>query len=77
MAGIFRPWETELMAADDDLDAPLWGARAIAQEIGRSLPATFNLLEQGLLPARRIGHHWCTTRRRLREFFNNESTEAA
>jgi hypothetical protein len=50
----------------DDLDAPVWGAKCIAQEIGRNPRVTFYLLEQGLIPAKKIGVQWVSTRRQLR-----------
>jgi hypothetical protein len=43
----------------------IWGATAIAKVIGRSERATFHLLENQLLPAKRIGGRWCASRRRL------------
>jgi hypothetical protein len=57
---------------EDKQDAPLWGARAIAQEIGRSERQTFYLLETRQLPARKVGASWVATRRRLREFLAGE-----
>jgi hypothetical protein len=56
-----------------DLDAPLWGCRAIAEaanimdddgepDEGR----TFYLLQKGLLPASKVGRTWTSTQRRLR-----------
>ena len=66
------------MPADDDhLDSPLWGATQIAPVIRRSVDTTLLMIERGELPGRRIGGRWCTTRRALKRFFNNESTEAA
>jgi hypothetical protein len=62
------------MAADEQAttkihdDTPIWGASAIAREAG--LPdraAAYHLLERGLLPARRVGRRWVTTRTRLRQ----------
>ena len=43
----------------------VWGCAAIAQAIGRSERATFHLLENELLPARRVGGRWCASRRKL------------
>jgi hypothetical protein len=48
-------------------DVIIWGASAIAREAG--LPdraAAYHLLERGLLPARRLGRRWVTTRNQLR-----------
>jgi hypothetical protein len=51
----------------DPDDRPIWGAREIAREAG--LPdraAAYHLLERGLLPARRIGRRWVSTKGQLR-----------
>jgi hypothetical protein len=48
-----------------DLDRPLWGASAIAQVIGRTERQVFHLLENGHLPAEKIGKIWVSTPRRL------------
>lgn len=53
-------------AVHDDL---LWGTEAIATEIGRPLRATFHLLANGRIPARKIGRTWVASRAALREFF--------
>jgi len=67
------------MAADEQAttkvhdDTPIWGASAIAREAG--LPdraAAYHLLERGLLPARRVGRRWVTTRTRLRQALTGE-----
>jgi hypothetical protein len=50
---------------DNDLDRPVWGASAIAGIIGRSERQVFHLLRLGVLPARKCGHCWVTTKRRL------------
>jgi hypothetical protein len=47
----------------------LFGAQAIADEIGASLRRTFHLLEGGHLPADKCGRTWVSTRTRLRRFF--------
>jgi hypothetical protein len=52
----------------DYLDRPLWGAKAIGEEINKSQRETFHLLESGLLPARKLGKFWITTPRQLRAF---------
>jgi len=39
---------------DFDLDRPIWGAKAIAPEIGKNEQQTFRLLEAGLIPATKI-----------------------
>jgi len=47
-------------------DVPIWGASAIAAEIGLDRGAAYHLLNQGLLPARRIGRRWVSTPGQLR-----------
>jgi hypothetical protein len=49
----------------DQLDKPLWGAKAIANHIGRNERQVFYLLEGGKLDATKIGQLWTSTRRRL------------
>jgi hypothetical protein len=43
----------------------LWGAEAIAKAIGQSERATYHLLANELLPAKRIGGRWVASRRKL------------
>jgi hypothetical protein len=62
---------------DFDLDRPIWGAKAIAPEIGKNKQQTFRLLEAGLIPATKINKQWVTTRRRLRRFFDGASSSVA
>ena len=50
--------------ADDD--APLWGAGAIAKVINRTRDETYHLLEQRLIPAKKVGAQWVSTKRQLR-----------
>ncbi len=51
----------------------LWGAEAIAREIGRPVRATFRLLEAGELPARKVGGKWAADRDVLHAFFRGEA----
>jgi hypothetical protein len=51
-------------------DDVLFGAQAIADELGLELRKTFYLLERGYLPATKCGAMWTTTRSRLRRFFD-------
>ena len=62
--------------SDENLDLPIWGGHAIAREAGLfnddGTPDTrkaFYLLEQGHLPASKVGNQWVSTRRRLRAVF--------
>jgi hypothetical protein len=43
----------------------LWGAARIADAIGRTPDVTFRLLQQGKLPARKIGRRWVSERKAL------------
>jgi hypothetical protein len=61
----------------DDLDRPVWGARAIAIAAGlvdgRGKPrvrAAYHLLENKLLPADKVGKTYVSTTRRLRAVAN-------
>lgn len=47
----------------------VWGAKAIAQVLGRTERATFHMLEKGELPARQVGQRWVASRKALAEFF--------
>jgi hypothetical protein len=58
---------------DSDADRPLWGARAIAMEINRPTRAIFHMLENGLLPAKKIGGIWVSTPRKLRQHLGIEA----
>jgi len=53
-------------ALSDDI---LWGCEAIAAEINRPTHITFRMLQQGLIPADKIGAIWTSTRTRLRAHF--------
>jgi hypothetical protein len=55
---------------ETDLDTPLWGAAAIGAAMGCNERRAYHLLENGLVPATKVGNVWSSTRRRLREHFN-------
>lgn len=55
----------------------IWGAKAIADEIGRTERQTFHLLETGRLPATKIGGRWAADVVRLRALFHRDGEEAA
>ena len=58
---------------ETDLDAPIWGARAIASEIKRTERQTFHLLQLKRLPATKVGVTWVTSRRRLQRALGVEA----
>lgn len=43
----------------------LWGATAIAKAIGVNRRKAYYLLENGLLPAKKVGDSWCASRSAL------------
>lgn len=47
-------------------DTPLWGAAEIAKVINLSRDKTYYLLEKELIPAKKVGAIWVSTRRQLR-----------
>ena len=57
----------------DESDTLVWGAEQIGQVIGRPARAAFHLLEQGLLPAKKIGGRWVASRRKLIEALIGET----
>jgi len=56
----------------DALDSPVWGVREIAPLIRRSPRQTYELLEKGLVPARKAGKIWVTSRRQLIALVNDD-----
>jgi hypothetical protein len=60
--------ETESALSDD----VLWGCAAIAAEINRPEHITFRLLQRRLIPAKKMGAIWVTTRSKLRAHFNGK-----
>jgi hypothetical protein len=56
----------DLTIANDEAIDALWGGQAIANFIDRPLRRTFYMLENGMLPARKKGAMWVSTRSALR-----------
>jgi hypothetical protein len=54
-------------------DEVLWGRQVVADAINAKLRKTFHLLENGHLPADKVGAQWTSTRGRLRRFFAGET----
>jgi hypothetical protein len=61
----------------------VWGARQIALEANIvdengnvELPKTFRLLELGLLPGKKIGNRWVSSREAIRDHFKIKVTAA-
>jgi len=47
----------------------LWGAEEIGKAIGRSTRATFDMLDKGELPAKKVNGRWVISRQKLIDFF--------
>lgn len=58
---------------DAELDRPIWGAKAIGENINRTERQTFYLLESGLLDATKVGSTWQSTPRKLRRSLGEEA----
>jgi len=68
-------FEDQKTASPITLDV-LYGAEEIAAFINRDVRQTFYMLETGLLPAKKIGKQWTTTRTLLRQHFEEGVTVA-
>src|SRR5262249_31539285 len=60
--------------ASDDL---VWGCNAIAAVIRRSERSAFHLLENGFLPAKKVGGRWVASRRRLLDALTGDDGAAS
>lgn len=56
------------MSETEDLGL-IWGATAIARELGIPARRAFYLLERGYLPAKKVGDSWVVSRHGLRQHF--------
>jgi hypothetical protein len=59
-----------------DSDTPVWGAAEIGAVIGKPERAVFHLLENGLLPARKVGGRWVASRKKLLAVVMGDETAA-
>jgi hypothetical protein len=57
------------MTAQETSIELIWGGQEIAKIIGRTPRITFNLLEKGELPAKKVGGRWVAERNKLLAFF--------
>jgi hypothetical protein len=62
------PPDNDTVSLGSDL---VWGVTSIAKEINRNPRQTFHLLENGRLPAKKVGGRWCASRTGLQKFFAN------
>jgi hypothetical protein len=58
--------------AHGDLDL-LWGAEEIGKALGRSMRATYEILDKGEIPARKLNGRWVISRKRLVSFFTESA----
>jgi len=61
--------ESETVEAELDL---IWGAAAIGKVIRKGRSATYHLLEQGRLPAKKVGEQWVSRRSELERALSAE-----
>lgn len=47
----------------------IWGAEEIGKAIGRSTRATFDMLDKGEIPAKKVNGRWVVSRQKLIDFF--------
>jgi hypothetical protein len=50
----------------------LWGVKAISRAIGKPPRGVYHLLENGRIPAKKIGRQWTSTREALDKFFADQ-----
>ncbi|RWI92869.1 helix-turn-helix domain-containing protein [Mesorhizobium sp.] len=55
---------------------PIWGAKAIAAEIGVSVRSVYWMLENGTLPARKVGDRWVSDARQLHQLIRGNGEAA-
>ncbi len=61
----------------EPIDRPIWGVAAIAAAANLTERQAYWALEQGHLPASKLGRRWFTTPRRLRALFAGEHASQA
>jgi hypothetical protein len=66
---VYDKESSEVEISDSGAISLIWGAKAIAEELGVSPRKAFYLLESGAIPARKVGNLWVADRGKLRTFF--------
>jgi hypothetical protein len=62
----------------DKLEGDLvWGIKGIAAAIGQSRNATYYMLSRGLLPAGQQGERWVASKRELKAYFAQLTSQKA
>ena len=62
--------EPKAPSREDSDDPFIWGSRAIAAEINRSNRQAIYLLQEGRLPAKRVGKLWVARKSALQDFLS-------
>jgi hypothetical protein len=62
--------KTEERAGSLDL---IWGAEDIGRVIGRTTRSTFDMLDKGQLPAKKVNGRWVISRAKLIAFFMEDA----
>jgi hypothetical protein len=61
---------------EEALDDVLWGAEPIAAFIKRDIRQTYYLLQSKKLPAKKLGHLWISSKRKIRACLLGEDEAA-
>lgn len=61
------------MSKPEEKPRPIWGAKAIAAEIGVSVRSVYWMLENGTLPARKVGDRWVCDAQQLHNLIRGEA----
>jgi hypothetical protein len=64
------------MQLEDNHSDLVWGAIAIGKVIGRNPRQAFFLLENGLVPAKKVGERWVASRKKLLATLTDEGRAA-
>lgn len=51
----------------------IWGAEEIGKVIGRTTRSTFDMLDKGELPAKKVNGRWVISRAKLMAFFMEDA----
>ena len=66
-----------MTAKQEHLDL-LWGAEAIAKHLNlKNRRQAFHMLENGQIPARKVGSQWVASRDKLKRHFDDDDEVAA
>ena len=66
--------EGALPTQTEEVSDTLWGVPQISRAINRTRRKTYHLLHNKLIPARKVGHQWVASRKKLLEFVHEVQT---